>query len=229
MNKLAYIFLNNPIVFQDQDFIKQLIKSYNGDIFAVDGGAILTFKLGLNPKYIVGDLDSIDVDVLTQYKDNLTCSTEFLTFPAEKDQNDTELLLEYLIKNGYSKIIIFGMLGGRYDHSLFNIFLHLKYRQIIAVDSLNCCLTLSKHQILKFTEKQTVSFFPLSYQVTGLTLQGFKYPTQNLTITQGNTLTLSNETKDSQCVVSFTEGKLLGCFNFNILTDMKLFNQLLEI
>lgn len=229
MNKIAYVFLNNPQYHQEENFIKALIAKYSGDVYAVDGGANITFNFGLTPKLIIGDLDSISLDALSYYQDNTSRQTDFLTFPSEKDQNDTELLLDYLVGLGYSKIIMFGMIGGRYDHSLFNMFLLQHYKQIIALDSSNCCLLLPKINELNFKSSQTISFFPLTAKVTELTLQGFKYSTQNLTITQGMTLTLSNETQNSQCKISYSEGKLLGCFNFNIFKDIELFNQLLEL
>ncbi len=82
------------------------------DIIAVDGGLRIVHNLGLTPKIIIGDFDSIDMDLLPLYHD-----IPKLRFQSEKNETDTELALAWCAQEGYGSIVICNDMQGRFDHS----------------------------------------------------------------------------------------------------------------
>lgn len=72
-------------------------------IIAVDKG--LEFLEDINPDYIVGDFDSVDIDILEKYK-NLGIKVKKLI--PEKDFTDTECALELAINLQATEITIIG-------------------------------------------------------------------------------------------------------------------------
>jgi thiamine pyrophosphokinase len=61
----------------------------------------------------------------------------------------------------------------------------------------------------KRADKKYVSFVPLTLNVKGLNLEGFKYPLKDRHITIGSTLCISNELIGDNGTFSFSEGILL--------------------
>ena len=82
---------------------------------AADSGLLLTERTGLQPDWIVGDMDSLEPEHLAGFPPE-----KVLKFPHEKDQTDTELAFSLLKDNGCDKIWIIGGGGGRIDQ-LFGI------------------------------------------------------------------------------------------------------------
>lgn len=54
-----------------------------------------------------------------------------------------------------------------------------------------------------------VSLVPFTSQITGLTLRGFAYNVDNVTLTAGTSLGISNEIQAEEAVIDFQEGILL--------------------
>ncbi|MDR1236130.1 MAG: thiamine diphosphokinase [Holosporaceae bacterium] len=81
-------------------------------IVACDGAADTLVKNGIEPSVIIGDLDSVD--------DNLLKSRKFIRL---NDQNSTdfEKALTYIEEESLSPALVFGVDGGYIDHILGNI------------------------------------------------------------------------------------------------------------
>lgn len=81
-------------------------------IIAADGAANRLFELGIPPKLIVGDLDSVRPEILT-----------LNSFLQESDQNsnDFQKTMRYLKEKKLLPAIIVGINGGFLDHILNNI------------------------------------------------------------------------------------------------------------
>jgi len=87
---------------------------------AADGAANWIDRLGMRPNLVVGDLDSIDPDLLHELQEDGVAIDQH---PTEKDATDGELALAAAIGAGATAITIVGALGGRTDHALTNLFL----------------------------------------------------------------------------------------------------------
>ncbi len=173
------------------DFYVRLIKEHEL-IIAADHGADLLRGLGIVPHVAVGDFDSISRETMGWL---LKQRTDCLSYPKNKDKTDGELALEEAVARGASEIDITAAWGGRLDHTLANLFLLRVARrsgvrsrlveadgEIILADS-DLKLTGAPGEI--------VSLVPLE-RCEGVTLRGFAYEAEGLTLEPGDTRGLSN-------------------------------------
>ena len=115
------------------------------------------------------------------------------------------------------KIRIFGATGGRLDHMFGNIQLLIQANknkndvEIEIIDRQNIIFLKSPgtYRLQKITDKKYISFIPISTEVKGLTLNGFKYPLTECHISLGSTLCISNELLIDNGTFSFSEGILM--------------------
>lgn len=166
-------------------------------VICADGGLEKAEKLQVVPDLILGDFDSVNGDVLEKYKKS---NSEIMKFPAEKDFTDMELSIETAVKKGFKDIVLVGATGGpRLDHSLANMMLLEKYYQlginIIIIDNKNKIQIVADNcnMLLNKKEGSFVSLIPLTENISGLTLEGFKYPLDRVVVKRGSTLCVSNE------------------------------------
>lgn len=134
----------------------------------------------------------------------------------EKDDSDTQSAMNYAIRTGAKKIVIFGVTGNRVDHLMANFGLLVLAQnqgaEVTLVDRYNYMKLISDGTVLKKSEQfgKYVSFFPFGGNVTDLTLEGFKYPLSNYCLTAADSgLTVSNEIISEHARVTFSSGELL--------------------
>ncbi|WP_256757485.1 thiamine diphosphokinase [Cohnella sp. WQ 127256] len=181
-------------------------------IIGADRGAEFLIANGVTPHLALGDFDSITPGQL-QHIASIT--SELLTCDAiDKDWTDTELAVREAISRGYHEVIVLGALGTRFDHGLGNV--HL-LRQ---ASEQGCNLTLiDEHNEIRLCTDSLrleanshfpyTSLLPLTLEVTGVTLVGFRYPLKDATLKLGWSLGISNVLEDVQGTVSISDGLLL--------------------
>lgn len=202
----ACIFLNGQI--SDYDLIKQKVKNYDL-IICCDGGANHMYKLGLVPNYIVGDLDSINEEVLEYYKKK---NVEFRKFNKEKDETDMQLATILAKKIGAKSIDFFSSLGGRIDHTLANInFLYyvksLGIQTKIISEYEEIFILVNEYKEFDFGIGQVVSVIPI--ENSKVTLKGFKYPLDNYEMKFYLPLGVSNEVSEEKNSINVDGSVLL--------------------
>ena len=184
-------------------------------VISVDGGLEKTRSLGLVPDAIVGDFDTADPKILEEYRRNPDILWD--VHKPEKDETDTELAINTAIKLGCNSLMILGATGGRIDHELSNIHL-LKYCldkgvEAYLYDSQNKVYLLNgAHMFLRGKiYGNYVSFIPMTEQVRGITLTGFKYPLnhKNISIGAEAGLCVSNEVISETARITFDSGILI--------------------
>lgn len=183
-------------------------------VIAADGGAKHCKVLGRLPDTLIGDFDSIPQELLNKYK---THEVEILRHPTRKNATDLELAIDHAFQKGATHIYFAGMLGGRWDMSLSNIFLlaHHKYEKIrLSILSNDCVLHVLHPGKQTFTTNigQQVSLIPLKEDCQDITLTGFEYPLNRYTISFGSTRGLSNVTSSTTAQVQHSKGILLLLF-----------------
>ncbi len=182
-------------------------------IIAADGGANHCIELEVMPDVIIGDLDSIDDTAGRTFAEK---GIDIQRFPPEKDATDLELALDLAQERGAKEIYLAGVLGGRWDMSLANILLvaQEKYRSLrITLWSSECQIMLNnpgETYLIQGHKGRTISFLPLTGDVAGVTLKGFKYPLDCYTITSGSTLGVSNIV-ESKLATEYHEKGILLC------------------
>ena len=106
-------FLNRP------DLLRRHITPTDR-IFCADGGAQNALALGLTPAAVIGDLDSLPADLVSQLE---TKGVTIQRHPRRKDQTDLELAFDLAVADRPDEIMLVTALGGRLDQMLANILL----------------------------------------------------------------------------------------------------------
>lgn len=203
--RVAYIFLNGE--FPTSSAFYKNLNIENRYLFCADGGAKKAIELGLIPNEVWGDFDSLDSCSMKWLQNN---SIKIKTFSSDKDFSDGELLINYVYNLNFNKIYVIGGLGGRIDHTLTNINLIFKYKNLIFLNEFEELFLVDKFYTFTFLNSKLVSFIPFSDEVEDITLEGFKYPLFKHTLKRGDSLCLSNQIIANTATIEFTKGKLLA-------------------
>lgn len=177
-------------------------------VAAADSGAEALEKLSTAPDLLIGDFDSISDDTLDSYRKK---GIECVKFPPEKDASDSELALSILKDRGYDEIEFFGALGGRWDHSVSNLFLIYRfYQESVCVHLRGDC----DARILTGTNKiekssRYFSLFRISPEKTVISIRGAKYDLKREELPWASSLGLSNEWKEDVAEITVHEGAAL--------------------
>lgn len=198
----------------DAAFALQYLKQQKFDYYiASDSGMHFFREAGRIPNEILGDFDSADPAVLQQFRQHPQIM--FHQYQPEKDATDTELALQLAIERGSSEIHILGGTGTRLDHVLGTV--HLLG---IAMEQNIPCYLVDANNRVRLIAGRTelekagqygrfVSLIPLTTEVSGVTLTGFKYPLRDYTMDVFHSIGISNEIVEDWAVVDFTEGILI--------------------
>ncbi len=182
-------------------------------IIAVDGGLTAAMQLGITPDIIVGDFDTVEPAVLAVFR-----RMEHIVWDVhspEKNETDTELAIRRALALGCDHAVILGATGGRLDHMIGNI--HLLYPCLQS--GMETELLDPQNRVYLIDSPRSfhrdalwgpyLSFLPLTEQVRGITLKGFRYPLTDRDIEIGTSLCISNELEEETASISFTEGVLI--------------------
>lgn len=186
-------------------------------VICVDGGAVWARKLGITPNWLVGDLDSIGEDDLKFMEEQ---GVKLSIHPSQKDPTDTQISLQLAEQLGAGEITIWGGTGSRLDHTLSNLYSAaylVKKGKTVQFDSPVLSIYLVK-DVLKFSGEigKTVSVLAIGDGASGVTLQGFQYPLDNVKIDSMWQYGISNVIISSSQVVSVSSG-ILAVFYYREL------------
>ena len=204
------ILLNGKI--NDYSIIKQFINNQNYDyIICADGGANHAYKMNITPNYIIGDLDSINKEIIDFYKKQ---NVLFEEFPSKKNETDSELCILLSKSLNASKIDLFGTLGGRVDHTLANINLlyYIREQEIIPriiSEKEEIYIATNECVKIKGKEKDIISIIPIKGDVKGITLENLEYPLNNYDMNYSTPLGISNIMLSEECKIAVKKGSLL--------------------
>lgn len=205
MKKTCHIFSGGII--NDTSFIKI---NENDMVICADSGYRYAVKLGIVPDMLVGDFDS--------YSGYIPDVAEIHRSVPEKDDTDTMLSLKLAIERGAEHVVIYGAFGGRIDHTIANI-QTLKF----AID--NGCsaelrdsdniVMLQQNQKCEYRKMEGWYFSLFSYSESTKIkcLSGVKYPLDNVVLTTGFPLGVSNEILSDKAVVDVEYGSLLVVYS----------------
>ena len=209
--KRCLIITGGPI---DLGFARSYLSGEGFDrVIAVDRGLNAAWTLGIVPDVIVGDFDSADPAALADFRRREHIVWE--VHQPEKDDTDTELAIKRAAAMGAGYIVLLGATGGRLDHLLGNI--HLLYPclqrgvEACILDPGNKLYLIDGERRFKRREVwgTYISFLPLTEEVKGITLRGFKYPLTDKDIAIGTSLCISNELAADEAVITLQDGVLI--------------------
>ncbi|TDF97162.1 thiamine diphosphokinase [Paenibacillus piri] len=182
-------------------------------LIGADAGALFLIRQGLSPDVALGDFDSVTSAEAAAIK---AASKQYIDCdPVMKDWTDTEMAFQYALDRRPSEIVMCGVLGTRWDHSLAN--LHLLRKGVEA--GVRCTIVDEHNEIaaidgwapwrLKRGRYPHVSLLPLSLEVTGITLEGFQYPLKDAALSLGQSLGISNVLLEPEGTITISGGLLL--------------------
>ncbi|MDD3049530.1 MAG: thiamine diphosphokinase [Candidatus Cloacimonetes bacterium] len=183
--------------------LKEMIEKYPDSILvAVDGGFDQCLENGINPDYLTGDFDSVPKQ--SEFSDN----TVIIPTP-DQNYTDLEKSLQFIRTINPGTVRILSAVGKRTDHTFNSISLLLKYAEVLQIelfDNFGYLKVLSPNDyFFNLPKNTTVSLFSWK-EISSLSLQGFKYSIEN--ISEDNFLGISNETDQTEQMISFKKGHL---------------------
>lgn len=182
-------------------------------LVCADGGANSAHRSGRLPDALIGDLDSVNEEVLQEYQES---GVKIERYPREKDQTDLELALQLAFRQaervGESVIWLYGSTGGRIDHFLGNLAL------LLAAERQGKCLRMKdpRHEMwiirgresLQGRKGQELSLIPLSERAV-VTTEGLYYPLDHHVLFQDSPRGISNVFTGEEASVQVDEGFVL--------------------
>lgn len=204
----AVVFINGII--DDYSAFSRWIHA--ADYFvAADGGAHHALALGCRLDALVGDLDSLEPEIVERLAG---AGVELIRYPVTKNQTDLELAIEFALRQDVEEVLLLGAVGGRLDQTLANLLILAQREwpvQLTLVERNQVAQLLRPGQtlLLQACPGDTVSVLPVSDTVTGITYTGMRYPLTNATLHLGSTRGISNEVATTPATVTIATGRLL--------------------
>ncbi|MGL6105347.1 thiamine diphosphokinase [Romboutsia sp.] len=188
-----------------------MLKESYDYIICADGGANHTYKMNIVPHYIIGDLDSIDSNIIKHYKE---CNVKFEKFPTKKNETDSEICI-YLAETLKAKEIhLIGALGGRIDHTIANINLlyYIKNKGIIPKiisEKEEMYIAMNEEITISGEKGNIISVIPTNGDAKGVTLKHLEYPLERHCMKFSVPLGISNVMTKDICSIRVDEGSLI--------------------
>ncbi len=172
-------------------------------IISCDGATNALLEFGLEPSFIVGDLDSISAEIKEKYKHILHQNTD-------QEINDLTKAIQFCVNKGWDKITILGATGKREDHTLGNISLLADYAKLCQIQMLTdygVFTAISETTVFESRARQQISIFSLTPD-TILNTENLLYPIRNRKLSSWWEGTL-NEALMDRFTIEMDRGKVL--------------------
>lgn len=182
----------------------------NGDIIiAADGGYEVLKKNGITPDYVIGDFDSLGY---------IPDGEKTIRFRPEKDFTDMFSSVEKGIELGFENFLIYGATGGREDHTLANYQLVASlaergFNAVLINGNRRVTAIHNSSKLFSQDYKGYISVFSHSDVSEGVSLEGLKYPLDNVSLKNTFALGVSNEFLGIESRVTVKKGTLLLIYN----------------
>jgi len=172
-------------------------------IICCDGAVNHLVQNGMEPHYILGDMDSIDDDLKNKYKNKIFKLSD-------QSENDLRKTIEWIENNGASKATLIGATGKREDHSIANIFTLLQYPtqlEIVLYTDFGIFSVVKDQHIFESFIGQNVSIFSADPKIK-ITSNNLKYNLNNKSLTNLYYGSL-NESIDDTFMITLSHGEIL--------------------
>lgn len=164
----------------------------NADVIVCcDGSAESVVNAGLIPDAIVGDMDSINDNLVKKFADRVYKDEN-------QETNDLTKAVLWCHKSGYNNLIIVGATGKREDHAIGNISLLAEYSQyvdVMMVTDTGFFMPFQKSCKIESFPGQHVSVFSINPE-TEITSKGLRYPLKKKKLKNWWEATLNEATGD---------------------------------
>ncbi len=197
MNK-CYIFGSMPVTKLNHTIDESDL------VVAADCGLKNTEKFKIKPDYIVGDFDSLGY---------IPEGANIIKHPVMKNETDTILAVNVGFEKGYKEFVIYGCLGGRFDHTVASLqtalyIAHKGGRAVLIDDDTYATVIINSSISFDKACNGTISVFALSDNAEGVTESGLLYSLDNATLVPSFPLGVSNEFIGENATISVKDGIL---------------------
>ena len=179
-------------------------------VICADDGLAHAKALGLMPDRVVGDFDSADPALLSQYRDRGVALEEH---PVRKDQTDTQIAADSLLAMEAGEIWIVGGAGTRLDHSYANLMLLFRMAERGAraylINQYNLIMPILNEIEIRGEPGQVVSFLPFGGEAMVDRASGLSYPLDGLRLSMTDPVGVSNVMTDAKAHIRLKKGRVL--------------------
>ena len=179
-----------------KDHLISKVEKYD-KILCADGSANFLISNGINPDFILGDLDSVHKDTLRNYKGNI------INLP-NQNLNDLEKILLWAMKQKIKNIDIIGMDGKRIDHTIGNFSVILKYIKKMKINIFTqsgIFYTINLSKVFNNVKNNYISIFSNDLN-TLISSEGLKFELENKNLPELNSGTLNYAIKNKVTINS---------------------------
>ena len=179
-----------------KDHLISKVEKYD-KILCADGAANVLINYGINPDFILGDLDSVHKDTLKNFKGNV------INLP-DQNLNDLEKILLWIINEKIKNIDIIGMDGKRIDHTIGNFSVILKYIKVMKINIFTQSgnfYTINISKIFNNIKNNYISIFSNDLN-TLISSDGLKFELKNKNLPELNSGTLNYAIKNKVTINS---------------------------
>lgn len=192
---------------------KALLEQYalNASIILVLDSAIVALSKSfpeLRIDVLLGDFDrNFQASTYKQQYPNIK-----IVHTPDQEKADLEKGIEYLVVEGYRKIIGLGLTGKRMDHTLSNMSILAKFHpeiELTLIDDYSHIICISDNFEMYYPKNTIISLIPMG-KVEGITTQNLYYPLINGSLELGQQTGSSNKVAaDGNISIQLKKGKLL--------------------
>ena len=178
-------------------------------ILCADGGGNRALEAGIDPDYVIGDLDSVTM----QTRERLP-KERFIHKPSQF-ATDLEKTLQFALGKQVTTITVIGLIGDRLDHQICNLNILEKFSDrlsITTVDDFGSGIFVNDTYRFSGEIGQQVSIFAFR-KAEGIIVRGLKYPLENGTMEWAVNDGLSNEIVSNPVEIKVEKGTL---FVYNV-------------
>lgn len=180
-------------------------------VIAADSGLELAHAHGIAADVVVGDMDSVDPELLQQYVDS---GTKMMKFPQDKNETDFELALDVARQFNAEKLLVVGGGGQRLDQLLANIAILSGYRtngwltdMVTATEHVAVCRS-NQPRTFTCSVGDIISLIPIEGDAIGVTTSGLKWELEDSTLDVHAARGLSNVCVNHDVRIEINSGSL---------------------
>ncbi len=185
-------------------------------VFCADGGARHAARLGIEPRVVIGDMDSLPKPLPRWKRAVFLCDFS-------EERSDFAKALELAASSGVREVWVAGALGGRLDHLLVNLSLAERFApglRVVFVDQGAMFLAARGRHTLPCRAGETVSIVPATSTVSVLS-RGLKFPLRGEVLGKGSR-GLSNQAIAARAAITVLRGKAwIVCNHDGLARSMK--------
>lgn len=211
--KILLIINGDFVNYLDNNFLKNYDK-----VVCVDGGLnnFAKIKTDIIPDYLIGDFDSINVELLNKYK-----TKSIIIKKDNQDESDLVFAIKYLINelNNINVIDIACSTGNRIDHTLCNIlalrFINKNIKTSILGQNCRIYLLNNNSYNINVNVNSTISLIPIT-NIANINTDGLQWELKNVSLDFGFINGISNIALKNVINIDISNGECLFIINNSI-------------